>query len=192
MLFFNKFKNKYDIDYSTNIYFFVFLFSLLAFHNYLFFNEEMVICISLILYFFGILIILRKIVSNYFFFGSEMLYLLFYLLIILNIIYIKVIIKYLNVRNYEFIVLNQQKSHILFNIIFKNYYLLFRYYKIVFLYFINLFNLKNKLRYLEIVESFNVNDKDINNKNVIIGKTTFYVNYMSLISLNNVISNYVS
>ena len=89
-----------------------------------------------------------------------MLYLLFFLLVLLNIIYIKIILKSLDIRYSNIIYYNKLRFYILLSIFVKNYNFLLSYYKPIFLYFINLLNIKNKANYLDIlddIESFDNN-----------------------------------
>lgn len=188
------YKNAHNRDYLRGMYFLIILFALLGFYNSIFFNEEMIICISLILYFCGLLIILRKLILVYFFFGSELLYLLFFLLVLLNIIYVKIIIKSLNIRYSNIIYYSKLRFYILLSVLVKNYYLLLSYYKSVFLIFINLLNLKNKISYLDILDDIDLIDSNKINYDSILIKFLLYFNNFSLYTLitKNNIYNYVS
>jgi hypothetical protein len=187
-LIFNQ-RNNHERDYVKSIYFFIITFFLLGSYNLIFFNEEIIICISLILYFTGLLFILRKLILIYFFFGSELLYLLFFLLVLINIIYIKITIKFLNFRYTNIIYYNKLRFVLLSTMLIKNYYILLTYYKSIFLYFTNLLNSKNKINYLDILE-----DTESAVKNDTILMSSLYFNYMSFfsISLKNNNYNYVS
>ena len=169
--------NNHDRDYLKSIYFFIISFFLLGFYNLIFFNEEIIICISLILYFSGLLFILRKLILIYFFFGSELLYLSFFLLVIINIIYIKITLKFLNFRYSNIIYYNKLRFLILSTILIKNYYLILTYYKSIFLYFTNLLNSKNKINYLEILDDSEYLSS-IKNKDILL-TSLLYFNYMS-------------
>lgn len=90
--------------------------------------------------------------------------------------------------------MNKLRFYILWSILVKNYYLLLSYYKLIFLYFINLLNIKNKISYLDILDDYESFDFNRLNNDYLLFKTSSYFNYMSLfitIPKNN-INNYVS
>jgi len=88
--------NYFKTYFNYLIYLFIYLL-FIGFLGLISFNEELVICIALIIYFISIFSILRKIILVFFYYDSESLYILFYVIIGLNILYIKAIIKYFSV-----------------------------------------------------------------------------------------------
>jgi hypothetical protein len=195
---FYHFKNNSNIDYLKNIYFFIFLFFLLAFNNLLFLNEEIIICISIILYFFGLLLVIRKIILVYFFTGSELLYLLFFLLIILNIIYVKININFLNIKYFGFFICNKERFNILLSIFALNYYYFLLYYVLNFKYFISILSLKNENSNLKFFDNmYEIGQLNQNNNLCVVDlnynmkQIIFYFNYIRTL-VNRLIDIYVS
>jgi hypothetical protein len=196
---FNFFKKYYNVL----IYLFIYLF-FLGFLNILFFNEELIICIALIIYFTAIISILRKFILIYFYTESELLYFLFYIVNYLNIIYIKEVLYLLShVYNYQ----SKQKNirtYFIFKLFLEKFKLLCFYYIFKIKKFNDRFNYNYNYnlssfidlidsQYIDYIENFNkFFPKKKFNLRYILVITNRFRSKMSLIASPFTSSNYVS
>ena len=133
------------------LYAIIFIFLLVGYYDLLFLNEEFIIAIALVLYFFALFSSLRKVVLVYFFSGTEMLYVLLYLLVTLNIIYINTINAFFTMC-YSYISVRVATLVTLFHLEYlSNYYYFDSYYNLIFFNFIYLLRTK-ELSDLEILD----------------------------------------
>jgi hypothetical protein len=195
---FNLFK-KY---YKYFIYLFIYLL-FLGFLNILFSNEELLICIALIIYFTVIISILRKLILFFFYQESELLYILFSLVIGLNILYIQTIFRYLNyIYNYNSFLKNI-KTYFILSLFIRKFKLLFFYYILEIKKFFDNFNYRYNYNFSFLLDYTDyLYIKHINKyiclyrKNIryILVKSTWFFSKMCLISSNNINTtlNYVS
>lgn len=86
----------------------------------------------------------------------------------------------MNIRYSNIIYYNKLRFYILLSILVKNYNILLSYYKPIFLYFINLLNIKNKANYLDILDDNDSLDYKKLNYDYLLLNFLFYFNYMSL------------
>lgn len=181
-----------------NIYIFFSFLNFLGFLNIVFFNEELIICLSLLLYFLALFLVLRKLVLNFFFLEIEYFYLLFSLILGLNFLILETIKAYFNFLyncNYFF---KNNKFYILFSVFLDKFLMVLSYYELRFKKFLNSFNYINNYNYCNFFDIYYfINNKffyKIISKNIdyIIVKILCLFNQMYVISINNIIYNYVS
>lgn len=126
----------------SNYFFYLFIYLLfLGFVNLIFLNEEVVLCIALIIYFVSIFSMLRKFILVFFYLESEALFSLFFVIIGLNILYIQLFIKYLtSIFNTHFF-LNNIK-------IYNKFFLFIKKFKLIFLYnILDIFRFKDNFKF---------------------------------------------
>jgi hypothetical protein len=186
------YNNKINIFYLINYLFF------LGFLNIIFFNEEFIICISLLIYFLALFLVLRKITLNFFFSEIEYIYLLFYLIIGLNILFINSTVAYLNLLSDYSYFLKNDKLYFLFSFFINKFLNILFYFKKRCKEISTLFNYVTNFNYSNFLDIyFAINNQFFNKimvKNIdyLIVKILCFFNSLYFTFLFNITFSYVS